>query len=330
MAIEWGGIRQRGRTHPYATGPVADFLLLPEIANVTHTREGELDRFSDDYKRYGESPLDRLESLAYDRLRRYGLGGAFFDRGYLTDVWGSIGPRVRQALICLEILSDRGCRFSPQFKPPFPVGFHPDKPMFGLPGTKSGRQAFWQILIRSASGTTHLIRPGGLAETDLGWMAGAKTRGARRWVRERLEQIGAIRRLPSKGQTRYLPTTPSARTKLRIVGRATGHVTIRSIGRLALASAPGRSDSGARVNWRRVNIELRPSYVIGPPPSPAALRHLEKSLAGFNRAILRTDYKWSPNWTREERAFRNWCVGIALRRKTEISGVTSALLIPLD
>ncbi len=52
----------------------------------------------------------------------------------------------------------------------------------------------------------HLIRPGGLVETDIGWLAGITSRASRRRIRERLEEIGALRRRKARGrQPHFFP-----------------------------------------------------------------------------------------------------------------------------
>ena len=239
-----------------------------------------------------ETAVDVFNDLAWEGLRPYRLGPVVSVVN-LTDVWGALGPKARRALVCLEILSDRECGL----KPKWPAG--------------------------------HLVRPGGLLEADVGWIAGAKTRSARREVCEKLEGFGIIRRVKkSPNSSRFFPVVPTSATerlRRRAAVRASMHEDIRSVARLALTCAKGRPRPGPPTKWRNLTLPGgRDGFVIGPPPPPIVLRYIERQLAGISTAFAGL----GDGRSREELAFRRWIVRTNLSRTNDLV-VAAALLVPL-
>ncbi len=236
--------------------------------------------------------LDGFNEFAWERLRPYRLGPVVSTVN-VTDVWAALGPKARRALVCLEILSDRRCGLKPNWR------------------------------------GGHLLRPGGLSEADIGWVAKAKTRSARREVCEKLEKLGAIRRVKkSPKNSRFFPVVPTSMAERLRRGeavRASMHEDIRSIGRLALACARGRPRPGSPTGWRHLTLAKgRDAFVIGPPPPPLVLRYFERKLTGISTAFARLGHE-RPG---EELAFRRWKVRTDLMRTNELEA-NAALIVPL-
>ena len=126
------------------------------------------------------------------------------------------------------------------------------------------------------------VRPGGLLETDIGWMAGVSTRALRVSIRKKLEDDGILRRIQRPGsQPRYA---------LRR-GRGAHYVDyfLREYAEVLHAGAAVQ-EVRALVSRKRVAMEpgsvtpvdaftSYPSWMIGKAVPPGVRRYLEKVLS---------------------------------------------------
>ncbi len=336
LAITWGLARYRDGKPP-VSGQLARLLEGPEIDTfaksdprvpVEKTAKGE--------RRY---PLNVFLDSFSGTLAVWQVNFPFLEEPSVTGAWYGVDWHVRRAWICLAILADRDC---PLLYPELEREFvehnqRLDRLARSLGAPARGKLAeieYGKEMDREARRfkqthrpTMHLIRPGGFVETDLGWMAGVKTRAERVRVREKLEKWGIIRRekKPMK-QVRFFPANRQRRSGVAVELRASMREDVRSIGKLALLSAPGRRQkAGEPEKWDYLwQVPGSPVLVVGSVPTPSARRFLERHILDFRQGLILA----AAGKTRE-RGYRKWLFRAAAERVKELYLGGPVLVIPL-
>jgi hypothetical protein len=319
-AIQWGRARYRGGRRSPAAGPIVDLLESPEVDSFART-DPSIPDTKDEYS------LGRFAKWAFDKLEAYSVDTPFIGLNDLTGLWHAIDWHVRRAWLCIEILADRNCL----------VLFPAAESRRLLDGTvdhsvsdqERARRLFElaRTTRRAHRATSHLIRPGGFVETDLGWMARVETRTARRRVRSTLEVLGVVRRQVQPGQQpRYLPSNRLSNAEAMIHLKAAWRDEIKQIGRVVAGSVPGpRSKRGVAERWDCLwKLPGMPIFVIGTPLSPSAREFLTKQLAPVRRKLI----LGLAGETRDL-GFRKWVFNSVLSAARKEGTTRPVLLIPL-
>ncbi len=267
-------MRSRDGGGPPLSGPLAEFLGGREV-----------DLFAADPRGFGvdgRAALERFLDAATKLLRPFGAFPGPLTWPWLIEGSSALSRPVRRAWICLEILSDRGCM----------LGFKQRRAALRRTLDQSLTMPQWTDAMRRwhrlevpTSGTRHLLPPDGLAETDIGWLGGVRSRAARRTVVARLERLGLIRRRNVRGHgSRFFPSDPTRRRGGILLTELARRRELHEVGRLILRVSGRRRDSGNE--WRSVEQSLSGgSFVVGPTLSPAVRRFLEEELAGLRRNL---------------------------------------------
>lgn len=223
-------------------------------------------------------------------------------------LWNAIDKPVRRAVIGLSLLSDRGCLLDWETRKSEMDALYQaldqawSQALAREDGLREYRRALrdWKrrknVLLPSR--TDHLIRPGGLVETDLGWLAGVTTRASRRRVRVRLEEIGAIERRTAPGrQPRFLPRTEPT----RVVEHEDAVRSMRESGELVMRTA--RSTEGSRErhfgsrppsvylsgeSWASLRLAYG-AYIVGLEVPPSVARFFTVRLTPLIRSLGETE-----------------------------------------
>ena len=323
-AISWGRIRNRGSSEAPSrdpmSGPLADFLN-PEVPNPS--LEGVVDSSSDDLLAYfsDANPLAQLHDDCRAKLGEFGCSlGSYLDQWVV--VWDILSKPVRRALVALSLLSDDGCLLTRREDLKHKasddlgkfLGENKDDRMrlefgerlrTGGMGLKQRRELLRLEKNRHARELRHLIRPGGLAATDIAWLARSRSRGERRSLIASLEALRAIRRRISPGgQPRYFPLRPRV-NDLALFYRQACVAELRAIGRIAKEVTPSRKQNSANEGWCSIGPRERgtgkggeryyrgerwanlggPYYVLGVSPPPHVAHSLRASLDEMTKSF---------------------------------------------
>lgn len=293
-AVEWAPARNRGGFDAPARGPIADFLRRPEVERMAASRFDGADA-SD------ENPVSQLWHAVDRDLGPFGCSAP--DLLMWTALWNVVDKPVRRALIGLSVLSDHGCLLNWEARKA-KIGRLDRDLLSAMDSAATGGLEFreWKRLSRtwdrrrselSPRRTNHLVRPGGLVETDLGWLAGVGTRASRRRVRAQLEELGAVERRESRGrQPRFIPGTKpvdvfghqvavNSMQELGSLTAKTAKATVKSRWR-HFKPGPGVYRSGER--WASTMQGLG-TYIVGAEVPPSVARFFAHRLTPLIQSI---------------------------------------------
>jgi hypothetical protein len=220
--------------------------------------------------------------------------------GLIAESWAALKPDVRRAAICIDILADRGCNQ-------------------------------WV-------GSDHFLRPGGLYESDIGWLAGTSTRAQQQRVCSTLRDFGLVRtRKIPPGKSRYFngdPTDPSRDPSLR---RAGDRRELRTMGAELRRVTHGRPITRKREAWVRLLFGTDSGFLVGSSAPPEVISFIQTELQDLGRALIEARYgdhtSKHPRSEYRARQYSSWwhreCERLRSRDSSGRSPTPPYLILPL-